>query len=118
MPLLTSCALPCAQLLFSVGWRQGHTVKDFLRRLKARYARETNDGDGMIDADDFDWAALGKSVAWHFRTAPSVYCMLGPLDARAKTRAQQQRAPRQRLADEVRPVDVQVSVCLLRLTSG
>ena len=34
--------------------------------------------------------------------------MLGPLDARVKARVKQKPRPRQRLADQVRPVDVQV----------
>ena len=92
-----------------VRW-QGHTVRELLRRLKAQYPQQDGSGgDGPLDAAHLDLAAMGASVAWHFRGAPSVHCMLGPLSARVKARAKQKPRVKQRLADQVRPVDVQVS---------
>ncbi len=87
---------------------QVHTVKELLRRLKAQFPQGGGGGDGPLSRADLDLAALGVAAAWHFRSAPSVHCMLGPLDARVKARAKQKPRVRQRLADQVRPVDVQV----------
>jgi len=87
---------------------QGHTVRELLRRLKAQFPRDGGGGDGPLSRADLDLTALGVAAAWHFRSAPSVHCMLGPLAARVKARAKQKPRVRQRLADQVRPVDVQV----------
>ena len=89
---------------------QGHTVKELLRRLKAQFPRDGGGGDGPLSRAGLDLAALGVAAAWHFRSAPSVHCILGPLDARVKARAKQKPRVRQRLADQVRPVDVQVGL--------
>ncbi len=63
-------------------------MRDFIRALKSAYA--IGDGtladDEPLAADAFDWSALARASVPHFRAAPGVSCMLGPMDAAPKAR--------------------------------
>ena len=67
---------------------QGRTVRDFMRALKSAYAvgAEVLADDEPLAADAFDWSALARVSAPHFRVAHGVSCMLGPMDAAPKAR--------------------------------
>lgn len=87
-------------------------MTDFIRRLKARYVHEEHRGDdedGPLEPSAFGWAALGAAVSGHFKGAPAIFCMLGPLESQAKARRTFVRQPKQRLAEEVKPQEIQVS---------
>ena len=67
-----------------------------IRRLRALFVATEYGPDEQIDPSDFDWAALSQSAAGHFKSAPGVSCMLGPMALEAKARkVPQQRAKRQ-----------------------
>ena len=56
---------------------QGHTAKDFLRRLKAKYVHSSQaQADGAADPSAFAWASMGGDVADLFRGAPGMFCMV------------------------------------------
>lgn len=58
---------------------QGHTAKDFLRRLKAKYVHSSQaQADGAADPSAFAWASMGGNVADLFRGAPGMFCMVCP----------------------------------------
>lgn len=92
-------------------WVQGHTLKEFIRRLKARFQNEVHhsddDEDDGVDPSAFNWGALGTSVSGHFRGAPAITCMLGPLDSQAKAKRVIVRQVRQKLGSEVKPQEIQ-----------
>ncbi len=56
---------------------QGHTAKDFLRRLKAQWVKSSQaQDDGAADPRAFQWEDMGLSVSHMFRPAPGVFCMV------------------------------------------
>lgn len=87
---------------------QGHTAKDFLRRLKeAHAAGDDPQEDGRDNIDAMGWTAVGHAVATMYRPAVGVCCMLGPLTSQAKQRKVivcHKKAP---TAAVVRPDEVQ-----------
>ena len=101
---MQDCVSACAQ---------GRTLRDITRRLVAWYGGEEQPGDdgheGHVAPSAFNWSGLGAAVSAHFKGAPPIYCMLGPLESQAKMRRVGVRQPRQALAAEVRPQDIQVS---------
>lgn len=59
---------------------QGHTAKDFLRRLKAQWVKSSQaQDDGAADPGAFQWEDMGLSVSHMFRPAPGVFCMVRAL---------------------------------------
>lgn len=57
---------------------QGHTAKDFLRRLKAQYVSSSQaQDDGADDPSAFNWAQMGFDVGHMFRPVPGIFCMVG-----------------------------------------
>lgn len=68
-----------------VGILQGHTAKDFLRRLKAQYVNSSQaQEDGADDPTAFNWHGLGEDVALMFRSVPGAFCMVGAASATRK----------------------------------
>ena len=56
---------------------QGHTAKDFLRKLKAKYVSSSQaQDDGAAKPEAFSWARMGEHVAKLFRPAPGLFCMV------------------------------------------
>jgi hypothetical protein len=74
----TLCACHTARIRnASLSRLQGHTAKDFLRRLKAKYVHSSQaQEDGAEDPGAFAWGSMGADVADMFRGAPGVFCMV------------------------------------------
>lgn len=63
--------------VFVLTFLQGHTAKDFLRRLKAKYVHSSQaQEDGADDPSAFAWHSMGFDVAPMFRGVPGVFCMV------------------------------------------
>ncbi len=66
---------------------QNRTAEAFLRALKAAHVSTGNAQEhGEILPEAFNWAALGRAAAPHFKRAPGLCCMLGPMSAAPKAR--------------------------------